>query len=79
VIDEDLDQRILKAMQERDEAALAATPESHLLGNTCELRNWMPLSVGMNSLGKKMTLVDYVACYRTEAGTGSAMGFVYWQ
>ena len=30
-------------------------------------------------LGKKMTLVDYVPCYRTEAGTGNAMGFVYWQ
>jgi Catalytic LigB subunit of aromatic ring-opening dioxygenase len=79
VIDEELDQRILKAMQAPDEAALAAIPESYLQGNTCEIRNWMPLSVGMNSLGKKMTLVDYVACYRTEAGTGSAMGFVYWQ
>ncbi len=79
VIDEELDQRILKAMQTRDEEALAAIPETYLLGNTCEIRNWMPLSVGMDSLEKKMHLVDYVACYRTEAGTGSAMGFVYWQ
>jgi OH-DDVA oxygenase len=79
VIDEDLDQRVLKAMQTPDEAALAAIPESYLLGNTCEIRNWIPVSVGMNALGKKMTLVDYVPCYRTEAGTGNAMGFVYWQ
>ena len=79
VIDEDLDQRVLKAMQHADEGALGAVRESDLLGNTCEIRNWIPLSVGMNALGKKMTLVDYVACYRTEAGTGSAMGFVYWQ
>ena len=79
VIDEDLDQRVLKAMQTQDEAALAAIPESYLLGNTCEMRNWMPLSVGMNALGKKMNLVGYVPCYRTEAGTGNAMGFVYWQ
>jgi hypothetical protein len=79
VIDEDLDQRVLKAMQARDETALGAIPESHLLGNTCELRNWIPLSTAMNAAGKKMTTVDYVACYRTEAGTGSAMGFVYWQ
>jgi hypothetical protein len=79
VIDEDLDQRVLKAMQAPDEAALAAIPESYLLGNTCEIRNWIPLSVGMNALNKKMTLVDYVPCYRTEAGTGNAMGFVYWQ
>jgi len=79
VIDEELDQRILKAMQSRDERALSEIPESYLLGNTCEVRNWMPVSVGMNSLGKKMTLVDYVPCYRSEAGTGNAMGFVYWQ
>jgi hypothetical protein len=79
VIDEDLDQRVLKAMQTQDEAGLASIPESYLLGNTCEIRNWIPLSVGMNSLGKKMNLVDYVPCYRTEAGTGNAMGFAYWQ
>jgi len=79
VIDEDLDQRVIKAMREGDEAGLAAIPETYLLGNTCEIRNWIPLSVAMNSLGKKMNLVDYVPCYRTEAGTGNAMGFVYWQ
>jgi len=79
VIDEDLDRRVIKGMQERDEKDLAAIPESYLLGNTCEIRNWLPVSTGMNSLGKKMTLVDYVPCYRTEAGTGNAMGFVYWQ
>ena len=78
VIDEELDQRVLKAMRAGDEKALAAIPENHLLGNTCEMRNWMPVSVGMNALGKKMTLVSYVPCYRTEAGTGNAMGFVYW-
>ena len=79
VVDEDLDRRVLNAMQARDEVALGAVPESYLLGNTCELRNWFPLSTAMNAADKKMTLVDYVACYRTEAGTGSAMGFVYWQ
>jgi len=79
VVDEDLDRRVLNAMQARDEVALGAVPESYLLGNTCELRNWFPLSTAMNTADKMMTLVDYVACYRTEAGTGSAMGFVYWQ
>lgn len=79
VIDEDLDRRVLNALQSKDEKDLAALPESYLLGNTCEIRNWLPISAGMNSLGKQMTLVDYVPCYRTEAGTGNAMGFVYWQ
>jgi Catalytic LigB subunit of aromatic ring-opening dioxygenase len=79
VIDEDLDQRVLKAMKDGDEGALATVSETYLLGNTCEIRNWLPLSSGMNALGRKMTIVDYVPCYRTEAGTGNAMGFVYWQ
>jgi len=78
VIDEDLDRRVLNAMQNRDEADLASIPEAHLAGNTCEIRNWLPVSSAMNALGKKMTLVDYVPCYRSEAGTGNAMGFVYW-
>jgi hypothetical protein len=25
-----------------------------------------------------MTLVDYVPCWRTAAGTGEGMGFMYW-
>ena len=38
VIDEELDRRVIKGMQERDEAALAAIPERRLLGNTCEIK-----------------------------------------
>jgi 3-O-methylgallate 3,4-dioxygenase len=29
--------------------------------------------------GFKMKLIDYVPCYRSEAGTGSGMGFAYWR
>jgi OH-DDVA oxygenase len=28
---------------------------------------------------KRMHLVDYVPCYRTEAGTGQGMAFAYWE
>lgn len=79
VVDEELDRRVLKGMQDRDEKALETIPEELLLGNTCEIRNWLAVSASMNAAAKKMTLIDYVACYRTEAGTGSAMGFVLWQ
>ena len=33
----------------------------------------------MAQLGLEPHLLDYVPCYRSEAGTGNAMGFVYWQ
>ena len=29
--------------------------------------------------GAEMTLVDYVPCWRTPAGTGEGMGFMYWK
>jgi seryl-tRNA synthetase len=28
--------------------------------------------------GLTMELVDYIPCYRSEAGTGTAQGFAYW-
>ena len=79
VIDEELDARFLAAMRARDEVALAAVPEDHFLGNTSEMKNWYPVASAMNSLGWNMDLVDYVPCYRTEAGTGNAMAFATWE
>ena len=36
------------------------------------------MSAIMAELDLDMTLVDYVPCYRSEAGTGNAMAFAYW-
>jgi len=79
VVDEELDRRILDAMQRGDEAALADVPEAYFEGNTCEIKSWYPLAAAMNDLGRKMKLIDYVPCYRTEAGTGSGMAFASWR
>jgi len=79
VVDEELDRRILDAMQRGDEAALADVPEAYFEGNTCEIKSWYPLAAAMNDLGRKMELIDYVPCYRTEAGTGSGMAFASWR
>jgi len=43
-----------------------------------EIKNWIPLAAAALELGMKMTLIDYVPCYRSEAGTGTAMAFAYW-
>jgi hypothetical protein len=45
---------------------------------TSELKNWVPVAGAMADLGYEMTVVDYVPCYRSLAGTGNAMGFVHW-
>lgn len=79
VIDEELDQTILKAMAKGDEDALAKIPENLFKVGTAETKNWFPVIAAMNAEGRRYHLVDYVPCYRSEAGTGNAMAFVYWQ
>jgi 3-O-methylgallate 3,4-dioxygenase len=79
VIDEDLDRRLLKAMASGDLAALVAPGEGTYQAGTSEVKNWAPVAAAMTGLGFRMELVDYVPVYRTAAGTGNAMGFVYWE
>lgn len=65
-------------MNRGDMATLAAIDEGRLQAGTAEVKNWLPVAGAMNALGMTMTLVAYVPCYRSEAGTGTAMGFVFW-
>ena len=62
----------------RDEEALAALDRERMMVlGTTEIVNWIGLSGAMTN--EKMTLVDYVPCYRTPAGTGCAMAFAFWE
>jgi len=79
VIDEAFDQQVLSAMQTGDAAALSSFPENMFESGTSEIKNWIAVAGTMAEAGLSMKLVDYVPCYRSEAGTGSAMGFAYWR
>jgi hypothetical protein len=79
VIDEDFDRSVIAAMTAGDEGALAALPESFFKVGTAEIKNWIPVIAAMNAAGLKYHQIDYVPCYRSEAGTGNAMCFAYWQ
>jgi hypothetical protein len=62
-----------------DFATLERIPESAFYSpGTGEIKNWLPLAAAAAELGMGMTLLDYVPCYRSEAGTGTAMAFAYW-
>ncbi len=78
VIDESIDQTFIEAMRSRRIDALAALGEATFQSGTSEIKNWVPVAGAMAELGFDFTLVDYVPCYRSIAGTGNAMGFVYW-
>jgi hypothetical protein len=79
VIDEELDKTITDAMAKGDESALARIPENVFKVGTAETKNWYPVIAAMNAAGLKYNQVDYVPCYRSEAGTGNAMCFAWWQ
>jgi hypothetical protein len=79
VIDEEFDQRVIAAMKKGDEDALARLPENYFKVGTAEIKNWYPVIAAMNAAGLSYHQVDYVPCYRSEAGTGNAMCFAYWE
>jgi OH-DDVA oxygenase len=43
------------------------------------MRNWITVAGAMHDTNMSMKLLDYVPCYRSEAGTGCAMAFAHWQ
>jgi hypothetical protein len=78
VVDEEFDREVLDALLNNDEAALSGIPENMFQSGTSEIKNWITVAGMMAEAGLKMRLIDYVPCYRSEAGTGSAMGFAHW-
>ena len=78
VIDEDLDRTVMAAMESGDEEAMKKLPENLFKVGTAEIKNWLPVVGAMNAAGRRYHQVDYVPCYRSEAGTGNAMCFAYW-
>jgi len=78
VIDESVDQLFFEAIRDRDMERVADLGEAIFQDGTSEIKNWVPLAGMMADIGFKAEVVDYVPCYRSEAGTGNAMGFVQW-
>ena len=79
VIDEAFDAQVIEAMLTGNAASLASVEEAMFQSGTSEVKNWIAVAGIMAEAGLKMRLVDYVPCYRSEAGTGSAMGFACWE
>lgn len=77
VVDEELDRRFLSALQRSDSEALGALPRNRLRSGNSELLNWITAAGALE--GTRAALVDYVPGYRSPAGTGTGMAFVYWE
>ncbi len=78
VIDEEFDRQALAAMKTKDKAAFERIPADRFRSGTSETKNWITTLGALAETPLEMTLLDYVPCYRSEAGTGNAMAFATW-
>ncbi len=79
ILDEDLDHIVIDALVERDVDVLSSLDRVRLNRGpgTPEILNWVAVAGAMDPVG--MTLIDYVPCYRSPAGTGHGVTFGYWK
>ena len=78
-IEEDLDELVIRAFRERNQELITTLPMNRFMSGTSEIRNWAVVAGAMDDSDMAMELIDYVPCYRSEAGTGCAMGFAVWR
>ena len=79
IIDENLDRMVLKALQDGNAEALASISIEDLnrAPGTPEILNWVVCAGSAEPT--TMTLLDYLPCYRSMAGTGHGNTFGYWK
>jgi hypothetical protein len=78
VNDEEFDHQVLGKLANYDYEGLAAIPDGWFQSGTSEIKIYSTVMMALQHTGARMTLVDYVPCWRTAAGTGEGMGFMYW-
>jgi hypothetical protein len=79
VVAEEWDRAVLKALEAKDAKAIAALPDEWMVSGNSEIKNWIAVGGMVQKTPLKFSLVDYVANYRSEAGTGGGWGFASWQ
>lgn len=76
LVDQELDRRFLDVMANGSYDDHANFPINKLQSGNSELRSWSALAGAVGHLN--MNLIDYIPCYRSEAGTGCGMAFASW-
>ena len=78
VIDEAFDRKFVDGLKRRDKTFLTSIPLKELQSGTSELKSWISLAGLLEDTNVEMHELDYVPCYRSPAGTGTANGFYWW-
>jgi hypothetical protein len=77
VVDEALDQRVIRGLREKDADALTTIERKYMRSGSSETLNWIAAGGALEHLS--FELVDYVPAYRSPAGTGVGMTFAVWR
>lgn len=77
LVDESLDRAALAALSNGNPGELGGFPEARFKSGNSEIKNWLGLGAAMAPC--KMTLLDYIPAYRSQAGTGCGLAFGLWQ
>jgi hypothetical protein len=76
VVDEELDNMAMEGIKNKDVVKISQLPRERLNSGNSEIRNWILVGGATEHLDLKY--MNYVPCYRSEAGTGCAMAFAEW-
>ena len=76
VVDEELDRGFIDMLRRKDGEAIQALPREKLNSGSSEIRNWIAVAGAVEHLSLEWSL--YEPGYRTPAGTGTGLGFVFW-
>ena len=69
---------MLDALRDGDKDTLVDEPNIMFRSGSSETKNWITVAGILSQTSLEMDLLDYVPCYRSEAGTGSGMAFATW-
>lgn len=75
--EEDLDHAVIDALRRKDYAYLETMDVKRLQAGSSEIRNWLVLAGACPGLD--LAWVSYTPGYRTEALTGTGLGFAIWR
>jgi len=79
VVDEELDRKLLGALENKDAHTLQTLPKERLFSATSESLNWVALGGVFEKEPLNFELLDYVPVYRTPANTGGGWAFARWR
>jgi hypothetical protein len=67
-----------KSLVSRKQARDCPGQDCRCPSSTSESKSWISLAKALEEMTTDMYAIDYVPCYRSLGGTGTANGFYWW-